>query len=507
MGSAANPLEVLPVAEVFTRGNGVEVKLGEGAAKSIFVVQPDTTLYSDAPYLFSAVGSNGDEPFIKTFGTLLQCDGGILTIGQTRYRIQAQPQQKQTGDSSSSTVSYPFVSTVPEELQPVVDFARQQLEAKTDHRAMSVASYDFARLLLNGVSLSIEIDAPNQEKGSTEDSLTPYSWTVETKDNEIVNKGEHNGTPGARDWFKQHFLEESDDLGLVVVTGDPLPEIKANGRSTAGKGDLVIGHPGQLKLAASPYEQAYGLVELKTSRLKPAQNVLELASLATISRFQKNVTLLASDCTDQWELKCWEDFKALLDKAESRVLAPPTGRYKPTLPNFEEAGEHEHEAGNFGGKSGAAGEQDLDGFDYGGDHKHIESQAMLDALATQLADIYGERPVLPQWARAETTSIPDYYIRWRTANCELLAEQVARAQNNEDKRTWRARVSVHYTDELVAKRRTEPWLTGTPFGPSSRPRRLHQRSGASIGLTRNGYLYRLWPRSHPSPLPQDGHNE
>ena len=43
--------------------------------------------HTDAPYSFSASDSNGDEPFIKTFGSLLNCSGGILTIGQTRYRI------------------------------------------------------------------------------------------------------------------------------------------------------------------------------------------------------------------------------------------------------------------------------------------------------------------------------------------------------------------------------------------------------------------------------------
>ena len=53
------------------------------------ILSPDTTLYSGPPYSFSAVRSNGLEPFIKTFATLLVCDGGVLTIGGTRYRIQA----------------------------------------------------------------------------------------------------------------------------------------------------------------------------------------------------------------------------------------------------------------------------------------------------------------------------------------------------------------------------------------------------------------------------------
>lgn len=101
MGSAANPLEVLPAVEVLQIGN-VVVRWGQGGAKQ--TTAPHSTLYSDAPYLFSADDSNGDEPFIKTFGTLLQCDGGILTVGQTRYRIQAQPQQKQTAGGEYSLI-------------------------------------------------------------------------------------------------------------------------------------------------------------------------------------------------------------------------------------------------------------------------------------------------------------------------------------------------------------------------------------------------------------------
>lgn len=308
--------------------------------------------------------------------------------------------------------------TVPEEYKPALLFAKQQYEAKTEHKAMSVASYEFARLLLSGMNINVEIDTPNNEAGSTTDP-SPYNWTVETKDNEIIKKGEHPGTPGARDWFLESFVEENSEFCLKVVTGEFLPSMKANKRSTAGKGDLVIGKQHQLAISVSPYEQAYGLVELKTGEypIKPSQNVLELASLATISRLGRSVALLATDCGAKWELcyfkdrgtiqrrayahgrKCWEDFKKLLDTGETRVFEPPASRYKPTLPNFEEI----HD-------------QNLDGFDYGDDDggedggkmKAVERHAMLENLANQLAEIYGERPVVPDWARAEATC-PDYY--------------------------------------------------------------------------------------------------
>ena len=41
--------------------------------------------------------------------------------------------------------------------------------------------------------------------------------------------------------------------------------------------------------------------------------------------------------------------------------------------------------------------------------KAVERQAMLENMPNQLAEMYGERPVVPEWARAEATS-PDYYV-------------------------------------------------------------------------------------------------
>ena len=45
---------------------------------------------------------------------------------------------------------------------------------------------------------------------------SPYAWTVETTENEIVKKGEHQGTPGATDWLFQHFIGENSHFGLEV---------------------------------------------------------------------------------------------------------------------------------------------------------------------------------------------------------------------------------------------------------------------------------------------------
>lgn len=57
-------------------------------------------------------------------------------------------------------------------------------------------------------------------------------------------------------------------------------------------------------------------------------------------------------------------------------------------------------------------EQDLSGFELSTvDLKKteaLEHEALLEPLADHLGDIYGERPVVPSWARAEAR-YPDYF--------------------------------------------------------------------------------------------------
>lgn len=52
------------------------------------------TLYSGNPYSLSVMKDDGNVGkrafFFKTFGAVLNCDGGVLKIGQKRYRTQSQ---------------------------------------------------------------------------------------------------------------------------------------------------------------------------------------------------------------------------------------------------------------------------------------------------------------------------------------------------------------------------------------------------------------------------------
>ena len=97
----------------------------------------------------------------------------------------------------------------------------------------------------------------------------------------------------------------------------------------------------------------------------------------------------------------WEDFKAILDQAESKTLEPPS-KIPPVLPNYEHPMDDEAAEG--------LDEQNLDGFEVK-DTKvaAVDRHARLNELANRLGDLYGERPVVPKWATAER-NCPNYYL-------------------------------------------------------------------------------------------------
>jgi hypothetical protein len=97
--------------------------------------------------------------------------------------------------------------------------------------------------------------------------------------------------------------------------------------------------------------------------------------------------------------KCWEDFMKLLLDADTKKLdsVQSTLQFKPTLLNHKEED---------------VDDQNLDGFEFDSEEsskqKAVERQSMLENLANQLGDLFGERPIVPMWARAESTC-PAYY--------------------------------------------------------------------------------------------------
>ena len=325
--------------------------------------------------------------------TLDEFNGASL-VERSTLRTQFEQQQQQ--------------QTVPEEYKQLAAFAKQKLDNRTKHKLMSEASIQFAGEILMGYGFRCVVDRPIKERGSTADP-PPYSWKVVDSNSVAGEKGEHAGTPGARDWARAHLLGVHEIYDFKVVTGALLPTVKANQRSSSGKGDLAIGNSEDL-LLGEEYLFANGLVELKTDEypLNTGQNLLQLLALSKISAFETGVALLATNCSTQWETfhfsdvqtirrriythgrKAWEDFMALIKSPEKRVFAK-TKALKTVM---------------------EVDEQNLDGFDLGDrDSTKIKAttdEATLERLAEYFGDLYGERPVVPFWARAESR-VPDYY--------------------------------------------------------------------------------------------------
>ena len=254
-----------------------------------------------------------------------------------------------------------------------------------------------------------------------------------TENGTTVRLGEPEKTGGAMAWFQTNLLTSDTKLGLMNVTNRSLPEIKAGSLKTWGRGDLAIGLKTDLEYAArmgeNPYIYSLGLIELKQDnvRLKTPQNVLQLASLSMISRVKHNCAVLATDCASQWELnlfqdentivsrryihgrKCWEDFHELLQSVLEETRLPQKRKRSSGSDDRRQQTTTHHRP------DGADDllDQDLSGFeDNRGDSslkdRALEGQARLEMLATALGEIYGERPVVPEWARAENRC-PDYY--------------------------------------------------------------------------------------------------
>ena len=83
----------IPVVKVIHIWEKNSVELGFDEYGS--TVESASTMYAIYPYNFKAVNKSGKEPLIKTFGSLIRCDGGTLTMGENQFRIQLVEQSQQ----------------------------------------------------------------------------------------------------------------------------------------------------------------------------------------------------------------------------------------------------------------------------------------------------------------------------------------------------------------------------------------------------------------------------
>ena len=171
-----------------------------------------------------------------------------------------------------------------------------------------------------------------------------------------------------------------------------------------------------MEFADSVYEQAPGLIELKTDEypIKVGQIILKLSAFSLVSRFGRDVVKLASDCNPKWRLawfqdhkticrrnyvsgrKCWLDFKEMLLNAEERcMMEPPQKKRLATFKNEDQGNATDED-------------QHLEGFEESDrKQKAVDNEAHLHQLANYLGDLYDERPVVPDWAK---TVVPNYHV-------------------------------------------------------------------------------------------------
>ena len=307
---------------------------------------------------------------------------------------------------------YVFKPSNSAQMEKVMEFVQSEMDDRTKNKGMSEASTDWAESIL--ASYRVKHDRAKEVVHAVGSFKDPplYTWTIQTREGETWSKGEHGGTPGALEWLKENFLRSSNFYDLKVVTGAKLPRVKGNRKSATGKTDILIGKTMDIH-EGSTFDFAMGIVELKTDKypLKVGQNLLELLSFSTASAFKKAVVLLATDCNTKWEVfhfsdvhtitskvykhgsKAWDDFLQLLNSVSERDYIDKNSLWISSLPQVAE--------------------QDLEGFDISDrDRKKAkaeEDESMLEHFADQLGDVYGERPSVPWWARANAR-IPNYYV-------------------------------------------------------------------------------------------------
>ena len=84
-----NDDEGLPVVKVSSSSNGnVTLKWGQDGAQQ--TTASLSTSYADQPYELAALDSSGNELVFQTFGSLLGCNGGRMTLRGSRYQIQVE---------------------------------------------------------------------------------------------------------------------------------------------------------------------------------------------------------------------------------------------------------------------------------------------------------------------------------------------------------------------------------------------------------------------------------
>jgi hypothetical protein len=300
--------------------------------------------------------------------------------------------------------------------QNIILEGMERIEKKLEDMAsidvpMSKATHYFYKPLLDELMITVEVIKGNEETGGG--VLQGYEWG----EREI----EADGQPGCKDIIEREILPltyGSEDIGLFDARGLALPQVQAGKRKSKGFSDLAVSPVQSWNIASTNAIElalvyTIALIELKTAKAeqKLGQLVLQLVSLALVSRAKQGVVVLGTDCKNKWMLlhfsgfnkiivqpyahgkKCLAEFKNLIMAGAARTetnIAPPR------LPFISEEDDND---------------QSLQGFDLRETNvdEAIDRENKLRRLAIALGSIYGETPEVPFWARASETC-PSYYM-------------------------------------------------------------------------------------------------
>ncbi|KAL3909866.1 MAG: hypothetical protein SGILL_007918 [Bacillariaceae sp.] len=265
--SAPSEEEELPVVDVFTDGF-VVVKWGDGGANQ--TSGGLTSSYSNAPYSFKVLDSNGVEPLIKTFGTLLSCDGGILTIAEKRYRIRAQQPQQPQLDAGT---------------KEVVEYVRKQLrEAET--LILSRVKSDAYREVTD--HLGLKLSAAKWKNRPTDlPDIGVFTWFESEEDGPENREGYMNYLGEKIQWPEGYAITDCNEYKELLS----VPKLGSGKHKMSGNIDVVLADMDEVEnftirqniragielkkdTDAGAYEHQIVLQHLAASSLNPNESVL-----------------------------------------------------------------------------------------------------------------------------------------------------------------------------------------------------------------------------------------
>lgn len=294
--SAASPEEEeMPVVEVLAASGLVVLKWEseETAATS-------TSMYSHPPYSFHAVKADGDTPLLETFGTLLRCNGGILKIRETRYRIRAQQLEQQQLDAST---------------REVVEYVRkQQREAET--LVFSKVKSDAYREVTDDLGVKLTGAKWNQRPTDIPDVQGGFTWFKSKEDSQENRDGYMNYLGDKIHWPAGYAVADCNaykDLLSVATLG-------GGKHKTSGNIDVVLAEEKDVENCTIRQNIRAGIELKKDTNAGSHEHQVVLQHLAASSlNPDESVLTVMTDLNKRWHFYWFGSQRGRLYKCIART--------------------------------------------------------------------------------------------------------------------------------------------------------------------------------------------